>query len=217
MVAPPAPGAAVEHLRDILRSTARWLVADFGLAGLYVVAFLDSSFLSVPEINDVLVVTMSLHEPRHFWVYALVAALGSVSGCLVLHAIGKKGGQALLRSRLRPDRVARLQAAFRRFDLFAVLVPSLLPPPCPFKIFVLSSGAFGMSYGRFVTAVALGRTLRYLVEGYLAVRFGARALDYLGEYARELALAAVASLLAVWLLRRLAARARPLGDAERQA
>ena len=149
-------------LSRFLHSATTFLVENFGLGGLFVVALLDSSFLSLPEVNDILVVTLSLADRDRFWLYALVAALGSTTGCAALHALGKNGGRAILQRRVSPARIAKLQATFRRFDLFAVLVPSLLPPPCPFKIFVLASGVFGMSYARFLVTVMVGRSVRYL-------------------------------------------------------
>src|SRR5262245_36251568 len=120
----------MHRLAGWLDSTAQWLVNDFGLLGLVVVAFFDSSFLSLPEVNDILVITMSMRRPEHLALYAGAATLGSVLGCLALYAIGKKGGRPLLRRKLSPERLQRLERTLRRFDILAVLVPSLLPPPC---------------------------------------------------------------------------------------
>ena len=197
----------MDRFHAFLDSTARWLVHDFGLLGLFIVAACDSSFLSLPEINDLLVVTMSINEPDRFWLFALVAALGSVTGCIALYTVGRKGGQAILRRKLSPQRIERLQTMFRRFDVLVVVVPSMLPPPCPFKVFVLSAGVFGMRFPRFAAAVLAGRAVRYLAEAWLAVRYGRQVTAYLKEYTLELALGALAVLLAFWLVRRLAARA----------
>jgi membrane protein YqaA with SNARE-associated domain len=200
-------------LSRFLHETTTFLVENFGLGGLFVIALLDSSFLSLPEVNDILVVTLSLADRDRFWLYALVAALGSTTGCAALHALGKNGGQAILQRRVSAARIAKLQATFRRFDLFAVLVPSLLPPPCPFKVFVLASGVFGMSYARFLVTVMVGRSVRYLSAAWLALRYGQTFLVHARAYAYELALSAVAVLLLVWLIKRTSLRHRALDPA----
>jgi membrane protein YqaA with SNARE-associated domain len=147
-----------------VKSFISWVYAfavGIGGPGLFAVAFLDSSFLSLPEINDLLLVWMvSRHESRMV-LYAASATLGSISGCLVLYYIGRKGDQFVVR-RFSPDRVQRALAQFQRFGVLAVLIPSLLPPPAPFKIFVLLSGVAGIRPSRFVLAIAVGRAT-YLV------------------------------------------------------
>src|SRR5690348_15422709 len=123
----------MNRLHAFADSTARWLVEGFGPWGLLLVAFCDSSFLSLPEVNDILVVTLSIQAPDRFWIFALFTTVGSVLGSTALHLVGKKGVGALLKLGLRPDRIASLRRTFRRFDVLAVLVPALVPPPCPFK------------------------------------------------------------------------------------
>src|SRR4051812_12320698 len=119
-----------------LQSTALAL----GALGLLIVGFLDSSFLSLPEINDLLVIWMVTQHKSRMLLYAGAATLGSVVGCLALYYIGRKGGDALVRKRFSTERVDRALAAVRRHGVLAVLIPSLLPPPAPFKIFVLLAG-----------------------------------------------------------------------------
>ena len=116
------------------------LAASFGGGGLFVVAFLDSSFLSLPEINDVLVVLMVTRNKALMPYYAAMATLGSITGCLVLYTVGRKGGEAILRKRFTGPRVEKALALFQRFGVLAIIVPALLPPPAPFKVFVLLSG-----------------------------------------------------------------------------
>jgi membrane protein YqaA with SNARE-associated domain len=203
----------MERLHEILSSTARWLVTDFGLAGLFLVAFCDSSFLSLPEINDILVITMSLNDPDHFWIYGVTAALGSTAGCFALHMVGRRGGRAVLGKLASPRRQERLQEAFRRYDVLAVIVPSLLPPPCPFKVFVLATGVFRMGLPRFLAAVALGRSLRYLGEAWVAIHYGREFLYVLRPYAFEAALLLVALLLLLVLRKRILARSQAAAPA----
>ncbi len=161
-----------------------WLEAfasSLGGPGLFVVAFLDSSFVSLPEINDVLVVMMVTRNEALMPYYAGMATSGSVAGCLVLYALGRKGGEALLRRWVAGPRIESAMRMFERFGVLAVLVPALLPPPAPFKVFVLLSGVTRLSLARFIAAVTIGRGLRYFGEGALAVRYGDQALEAIRE------------------------------------
>ena len=170
-----------------------------GAPGLFIIAFLDSSFLSLPEIADLLVIYMvTLHKPRMI-LYVVCTTLGSIAGCLVMYYIGRKGGEALVRKRFAGGTVERTLAMIRRHGMMAVLVPSLLPPPAPFKVFVLLAGVAEITPGRFVAAVALGRGSRYLALGLLAVRYGDRAMKYMRENATEASLIAVGVIVAGFL------------------
>jgi membrane protein YqaA with SNARE-associated domain len=172
----------------------RALALALGAPGLFLIAFLDSSFLSLPEIADVLVVYMVTHHKSRVLLYAVSATLGSIAGCLVMYYIGKKGGDALMRRRFTGDKVDQAMGLFQRHGMLAVLVPSLLPPPAPFKIFVLIAGVAHVDVRKFVLAVAIGRGARYLLLGLLAVKYGDRALAYMHENS------VMASLIAVGIL-----------------
>ena len=159
-----------------------WLEAftsSLGGPGLFLVAFLDSSFLSLPEINDVLVVLMVTRNEELMPYYAAMATLGSITGCLVLYVLGRKGGEAILQKRFSGPRVEKAMGLFRRFGVLAIIVPALLPPPAPFKVFVLLSGVTRVPWPRFCGAVAVGRGVRYFGEGRLAVRYGDEAVELL--------------------------------------
>lgn len=167
-----------------------------GAPGLFVVAFLDSSFLSLPEINDLLLVIMVTREKSRMALYAGSATLGSIAGCLVLYYIGRTGGDALVRKRFASHRVDKALSLARRYGVMSVLIPSLLPPPAPFKIFVLLAGVAGIGVWRFVAAIAIGRGLRYFGEGLLAVRYGDQAVAYMKENGGTIGLVLVVALLA---------------------
>src|SRR6059036_4255421 len=139
-------------------------------------AVCDSSFISLPEVNDLLLMTFAINEPDSMVKFALLTTLGSVIGCALLYAVGRKGGEAFLRRSFADERLARVQSWYRRQGVLAVIVPSLLPPPTPFKIFVLSAGTFGISWPKFLTAVVIGRGIRYFSEGLLAVIYGPAAI-----------------------------------------
>src|SRR5437660_12568614 len=142
---------------------------------------LDSSLLSLPEINDYLVVVRCYKHPRAVFIFPLFAALGSVIGCWLLYTIIRRGGQAILRRRFRAEHINRVERAYARFGILALVVPALLPPPMPFKIFVATAGAMEFPRRRFLITVLIARSLRYYVEGVLAVFYGERVLRFLKD------------------------------------
>ena len=179
-----------------------------GGPGLFFVAFLDSSFLSLPEINDLLVVAMVIEHKADMWFYALMATLGSVAGCLVLYAIGRRGGEAIVSRRFGGSRMARAMALTRRYGVLAIVVPSILPPPAPFKAFVLMAGVSQVPRWQFTSAIFVGRGFRYFGEGWLAVRYGEQAIQILERNGQTVSLILAVLVLAggvayyVWRSRR---------------
>ena len=153
--------------------------ATIGGPGLFIIAFLDSSFLSLPEINDLLVISMVIQNKARMPYYALMATLGSVVGCLVLYVLGRRGGEALLERRFGGPRVRRAMELSKKYGMLAIAVPALLPPPAPFKVFVLLAGVVKVPLPKFALAVAFGRGVRYFGEGWLAVRYGEQAIEIL--------------------------------------
>jgi len=171
------------------------LALALGAPGLFLVALLDSSILSLPEIADLLVIWMVVQHKQRLVLYATSATLGSVCGCLALYFIGRKGGDALVRKRFKSSTVDKGLAAFQRHGLMAVLIPSILPPPAPFKIFVLLAGVARIGVGQFATAVAIGRGARYFTEGFLALRYGDQAMEFIRQNGTTVSLWIVAGLL----------------------
>ena len=188
------------------------LVPKLGAIGIFCVAFVDSSFLSLPEINDVLVVTAADAVPRMAWLPVTMATLGSVAGCLVLWEIGRRGGEKLLVRRFGRERMDRTRRVFQRWDVLALGIPALLPPPMPFKVFVLSAGVFGVSLWRFVATLVVARGLRYAFWAVLGILYGQQGLDLLRRVDAWVAVrfpligavcgAALLALLAVYVVRR---------------
>ena len=174
----------------------RTLALALGGPGLFLVAALDSSFLPLPGITDVLlVVTVTRHPAGMLWYVAMTVA-GSVSGCLALHYLGRKGGEALVRKKFTGEKIERAMAALQRHGVMAVLVPCLLPPPAPFKIFMLLAGVVGISAARLATALAIGRGVRYLVLGALAVAYGETAMAYVQEHGASVSMTAAGVVIA---------------------
>ena len=157
------------------------LLLPYGGFGLMLLAVCDSSFLSLPEVNDLLLMTFSVNNPDGMLKYAALTTLGSLIGCSLLYSVGRKGGEAFLTRRFSDERILRVQNWYRRHGILAIVVPSLLPPPMPFKIFVLSAGAFGISWPRFLVAIVIGRGIRYFSQGILAVMYGPLAIQFVRE------------------------------------
>ena len=178
---------------------------SIGGPGLFFVAFLDSSFLSLPEINDLLVIAMVRNNTELMTYYASMATLGSVAGCLVLYVLGRRGGDALIRRRFGGPRLTRAMEMSQRYGILAVAIPAILPPPAPFKVFVLLAGVAKVPVSQFVTAVAVGRGFRYFGEGWLAVRYGEQAEALLVENGETVSLVLVGivavATIAYFLLR----------------
>lgn len=161
-----------------------WIQAfatSIGGVGLFFIAFLDSSFLSLPEVKDVVLIMMAIENKELMPFYALMTTLGSIAGCLVLYVLGARGGEMLIRSRFAGPRLDRAMELSARYGMFAILVPAILPPPSPFKVFVLLAGVSRMPILKFILVVTLGRGLRYFVEGLLAVRYGDQAIDLIKQ------------------------------------
>jgi membrane protein YqaA with SNARE-associated domain len=151
-------------------------------------------------------------------VYVLLTVAGSVAGCLVMHAIGRSGGEALVRRRFTGEKTERAMRSLQQHGVMAVLIPSLLPPPAPFKIFVLLAGVVGISAVRFATAIAIGRLARYLTVGFLTVRYGTTAITYMRERGALVSLVVVSVLavgFAVYLVANRARRGAPANPANR--
>ena len=173
---------------DWLAAIARWLeVHVLGLPiylaapAMIIIGALDSSLLSLPEINDYLVVGRCFRHPHAAFYFPLFAAAGSVLGCHVLYTIVRRGGQAVLRKRFNLQSIKRVERAYERFGFLAIGIPAILPPPLPFKIFVATAGALEYPRWKFLLTVMIARSLRYYVEGVLAVFYGRRVLLFIKD------------------------------------
>jgi len=163
-----------------LAQISQYLVA-FGPFGIFAIALLDSALVPMPGGPDAVMILLSTARPAWMPLYAVAGTVGSVIGCVILYFISQRaGGRAL--KRFSAAKQARVKEVIDRYDVLSVLVASILPPPFPFKLFVVTAGVFRLNLLRFVIAVAVGRMFRFLLEGYLAVRFGERAKDLLAQY-----------------------------------
>jgi membrane protein YqaA with SNARE-associated domain len=179
----------MKHLVETIEAFA----LSLGGPGLFLIAYLDSSFLSFPQANDLLIIVMVLKHKHLMLFYASMATLGSAAGCLTIYALARKGGEAFLQKRFRGGKADRVRRLFEKYGVLAVIIPSLLPPPAPFKLFVLMAGVAQMPALTFGTAVVLGRGIRYFGVGLLTVWYGDAAAAFLRSHGR-LAWAVLAGL-----------------------
>lgn len=176
-----------------------------GAPGLFLISFLDSSVLTFPVINDLLLIELSIQHPARMPLYAFMAAVGSVLGCVLLYFIARKGGEAFFHKKAG-ERANAIRHWVERNGFGGMLVAALLPPPTPFKIFVFAGGVFEVPLASFASAISLARLIRYFGVGYLALKYGNNALPLLAQHKVEVAIAlvlfvAVSYGLSRWILR----------------
>lgn len=185
------------------------IVASAGGLGLFLIAFLDSSVLTFPVINDLLLIDLSIRYPARMPYYAAMATLGSVGGCVLLYYIARKGGEAMFRKHAGP-RAEKIHAWIKRNGFISILVTALLPPPTPFKVFVIAAGALEMPLRTFVLGLLVARGLRFFGEGFLAVKYGDQASQFLLTHKLEVTGIALGVVLCIYLGSRIAFRERPV-------
>ena len=193
-------------IKNILRHYATWIakvLAPLGPWGVFAIAAVDGSLLGMPM--DAVVAGYVYYDRPRFLVYVLMASAGSCLGSLVIYAIGYLGGEKLLRKRIPADRFARIHASFERHEFWALMFPALLPPPTPFKLFVLTAAAFDMRLTHFLGAIFAGRCVRFLILALLTIKFGPQFVHLAGkviqQHARWVLAAAVIAAVAFLLWR----------------
>lgn len=183
-----------------LTKVSEYLIT-FGAFGLFAVALLDSTFVPLPSSADALMLLLTTTHPRWMLLYAAMATAGSALGCWILYLISRKAGARALR-KFSEAKQKRVKDLIERYDMMAVLVATLLPPPFPFKLFVVTAGVFRFSLVRFMIAIIAGRAFRFLLEGYFAVRYGAEAKAILAKYYPWIGLGLAVAILLFVLIKR---------------
>ncbi|MGI8567246.1 MAG: YqaA family protein [Pyrinomonadaceae bacterium] len=189
-----------------LDHTSQYLVA-FGPFGIFAIALLDSALIPLPGGPDAVMILLSAARPAWMPLYALAGTIGSVIGCIILYHISRRAGSRAL-ERFSAEKRARVKELVDRYDVLSVLVASVLPPPFPFKLFVITAGVFRLSLTRFAAAVAAGRAFRFLLEGYFAVRYGERAKDFMANNYPAIGLGVAVLIVIVFVARNLMQRRR---------
>ncbi|HLK04526.1 MAG TPA: VTT domain-containing protein [Candidatus Acidoferrum sp.] len=180
-----------------------------GGPGLLLISFLDSSVLTFPIINDLLLIDLSIQNPARMALYAFLAAFGSVAGCVVLYFLARKGGEAFFH-RKAGAKATTIRLWVERNGFGGMLIAALLPPPTPFKVFVFAAGVFEVPLLSFTTAIAVARCIRYFGIGYLAVRYGKEAIPFIGHHRLGIVVALVLFVAASYGASRLILREEEL-------
>ena len=172
--------ALIHKIIGALGQISQYLIS-FGPFGLFAIAFLDSVMVPMPGGVDAVLLLLAAARPSWMLIYVAAATIGSTIGCVALYRLSQRAGKKAL-SRFSESKQKRVKDLIDRYDVMSVLVASLLPPPFPFKLFVVSAGVFRLNLMRFTLAVAGGRTFRYLLLAYLAARYGDQAKELLARY-----------------------------------
>ena len=170
----------IHKITGALGQISQYLVS-LGPFGLFAIAFLDSVMVPMPGGVDAVLLLLTAARPSWMLIYVAAATLGSTIGCVALYRLSQRAGKKAL-SKFSESKQKRVKDLIDRYDVMSVLVASLLPPPFPFKLFVVSAGVFRLNLMRFTLAVAGGRTFRYLLLAYLAARYGDQAKELLARY-----------------------------------
>jgi membrane protein YqaA with SNARE-associated domain len=193
----------IKHILSRYTAFLWALLKPLGAWGVFVIAGLDAAAVGLPM--DVVVAGYVYQDRARFLLYVFMASAGSALGSIVLYAIGYEGGEALLRKRISPERFDKLHRTFDKHPFWSLMFPAMLPPPTPFKLFVLAAAVSEMQFSHFLLAIFSGRFLRFLLLSFLTLKFGPGVVHVSGRFFREhfhWVLAAVAVGLAVWLLAR---------------
>lgn len=146
---------------------------------------------------DPFVATYVYKNHSLFLLYTFLASAGSAVGSSILYWIGYAGGEAFLRKKMPEERFAKIQRSFDQHEFWAVMFPAMLPPPTPFKLFVLSAAVFEMNFWHFFLAVFAGRFVRFLLLSLLVIKFGPQFVQLIAHHFVWI-LAVIIIALAVW-------------------
>lgn len=196
----------IHKITDGLSAFSQYLVT-FGAFGLFAIALLDSALIPMAGGPDAVLLLLSAKYPSHWPLYAAAATFGSVAGCVILYYLSARAGRSALK-RFSERKQKRVKDLLDRHDVLSVLVASILPPPFPFKLFVVSAGVFRLNILRFSVAIGIGRAFRYLLEGYLAANYGEHAKDLLARYYPAIGIGLAVLIIAIFIARNLLRKKR---------
>ena len=202
----------MKTIGHILAKYTAWILhvlAPLGIWGVFAIAFADSALLGMPV--DAIVAFYVYKDHRQLLFYVVMASLGSALGSIPLYVIGYLGGEKVLRKRISEERFQQIHRSFERHEFWALMFPGMLPPPMPFKIFVLGAAVFEMRFRDFMAAVFAGRFVRFFALSLLTLCFGPQIVGLVGALFRRhfywvLAVVVLGGL--IWLLRWRSKRAR---------
>jgi membrane protein YqaA with SNARE-associated domain len=204
----------LKTIGHILARYTAWilgLLAPLGIWGVFAIAFADSALLGMPV--DAIVAFYVYKDHRRLLLYVVMASLGSVIGSIPLYVIGYLGGEKVLRKRIPEERFLQIHRSFEEHEFWALMFPAMLPPPMPFKIFVLGAAVFEMRFRDFVAAMFAGRFVRFTTLSLLTLWFGPEIVELIGTVVRRhfgWLLGAIAGGVLVWLLMRRSKKRKQL-------
>ena len=200
----------MKTIGHILAKYTAWilqLLGPLGIWGVFAIAFADSALLGMPV--DAIVAFYVYQDHRRLLLYVVMASLGSALGSIPLYIIGYVGGEKVLRKRISEERFQQIHRSFEQHEFWALMFPGMLPPPTPFKIFVLGAAVFEMKFRDFMAAIFAGRFVRFLILALLTLWFGPQIVGVMGMLVRQhfsWLLGAIAGGVLVWLLMRRSRR-----------
>ncbi len=160
----------VKHILTRYTGFVWAILKPLGSWAVFAIAAIDSAFFGFPL--DPVVAGYVYQDRRHFLLYVVMASAGSAAGCIILYVIGYLSGEVLLEKRISREKFDKIRSSFERHEFWALMFPSMVPPPFPFKVFVLAAAIFEMNFWHFLLAIFAGRMVRFLVLSMLVLRFG---------------------------------------------
>jgi membrane protein YqaA with SNARE-associated domain len=189
------------------RSWLKLMLPALGGVGLLLSAFIDSSFVPLPLVTDLLLIELSSRHPVRMPYYAAMAAFGSLAGCIWIYWLARKGGQAYYR-KTQGHPPGRIRRFIQEYPMASVFLPAVAPFPVPFKPFVIAQGVFQVPTAPFVIGTLLGRGALFFIEGFLGARYGTAAKQFLVDQKWASIAMAIGLVLVFFLVRRLLALRR---------
>lgn len=163
------------------KSALRWLI-HLGGPGLILLGVADNSLIPLPGSTDVATILLAAHR-RDLWIYyAIMATAGAVLGGYLTYRMARKGGKATLEKKFSPRKARRIYAIFERWGFAAVAIPAILPPPFPVVPMLLAAGAMQYPTRKFLTALAVGRGIRFTILAYLGFHYGRHIVKFFALY-----------------------------------
>ncbi len=200
----------MKHIGKLLLKYKLYLLAVLGPMGFWgagLISAIDAASIPVPM--EIIMAGYVWSDKRHFYLYTLLAAIGAAVGGLVPFLLGRAGGELFLLRRIDRAKYEQMLHRFEKQEFLAMLIPSLLPPPTPWKAFVFAAGVFEMPIPLFLLAVFLGRVIRFTIEGLLVIYYGPQIVQVVTQVAKQhtrgllIGLGVLFALLAVWIVRKM--------------
>lgn len=158
---------ALLHKLNVAMLAALKPLGVWGIGGL---AIIDST--SIPMPIDALLIDYVAHDHARFLLYCFMAALGSAIGSLLPYYLGRAGGELFLLKRINRERYESLRDRFERQEFMAIMVPAMMPPPMPVKLFEFAAGVFEMKPVWFFSAIFVGKFVRFLIWAIITITYG---------------------------------------------